>query len=261
MAIVKGVGLVMRALIEEGDSEVAVKMQNLSLAEGALPRHLLSSLYTQGSDGRMLTHRQLSRHLIGLWVTGNPIAMGLLKRIMVICSGTHRTLDYFCVLQPIGLISFLDSPEQVPKEAKEQELLNHRDNLKIAQDHAMKTRRNPNWITVERQLKNVEKHVEYYTNLALQHWGAKVGISLKREEKIKERPIVLRKRRERVKAESNWALFYWCFSQDHALPNLIWNHKVRKPIYLLRLDGHNYAHVFPHVHNYAQKFVEKYMSS
>lgn len=83
MAIVKGIGLVMRALIEEGDSEVAVKMQNLSLAEGALPRHLLSALYTQGSDGRMLTHRQLSRHLIGLWVTGNPIAMGLLKRIMV----------------------------------------------------------------------------------------------------------------------------------------------------------------------------------
>uniref|UniRef100_A0AAR5P1B7 J domain-containing protein n=2 Tax=Dendroctonus ponderosae TaxID=77166 RepID=A0AAR5P1B7_DENPD len=213
MAIVKGVGLVMRALIEEGDSEVAVKMQNLSLAEGALPRHLLSSLYTQGSDGRMLTHRQLSRHLTGLWVTGNPIAMGLLKRIM-----------------PIGLISFLDSPEQVPKEAKEQELLNHRDNLKIAQDHAMKTRRNPNWITVERQLKNVEKHVEYYTNLALQHWGAKVGISLKREEKIKERPIVLRKRRERVKAESNWALFYWSFSQDHALPNLIWNHKTREEL-------------------------------
>lgn len=82
-AIVKGVGLVMRALIEEGDTEVAVKMQNLSLAEGALPRHLLSALFTQGNDGRLLTHRQLSRHLIGLWVTGNPIAMGLLKRIMV----------------------------------------------------------------------------------------------------------------------------------------------------------------------------------
>ncbi|KAL1502231.1 hypothetical protein ABEB36_007404 [Hypothenemus hampei] len=213
MAIVKGVGLVMRALIEEGDSEVAVKMQNLSLAEGALPRHLLSALYTQGSDGRMLTHRQLSRHLIGLWVTGNPIAMGLLKRIM-----------------PPGLIAFLDSQDPVPKEAKEQELLNHRDNLKIAQDHAMKSRKNPNWITVERQLKNVEKHVEYYTNLALQHWGSKIGISVKREEKMKERPIVLRKRRERVKAESNWPLFYWNFSRDHSLPNLIWNHKTREEL-------------------------------
>lgn len=73
----------MRALIEEGEAEVAANMQTLALAEGALPRHLLTSLYTQGSDGRLLTHRQLSRHLVGLWVTGNPTAMGLLKRIMV----------------------------------------------------------------------------------------------------------------------------------------------------------------------------------
>lgn len=73
----------MRALIEEGDAEVAARMQSLALGEGALPRHLLAALYTQGSDGRLLTHRQLSRHLVGLWVTGNPIAMGLLKRIMV----------------------------------------------------------------------------------------------------------------------------------------------------------------------------------
>lgn len=83
MAIVKGAGLVMRALVEEGETEVAVRMQNLALAEGALPRHLLAALYTQGSDGRLLTHRQLSRHLVGLWVTGNPTALALLKRIMV----------------------------------------------------------------------------------------------------------------------------------------------------------------------------------
>lgn len=83
MAIVKGAGLVMRALIEEGEAEVAARMQSLALAEGALPRHLLAALYTLGSDGRLLTHRQLSRHLVGLWVTGNPTAMGLLRRIMV----------------------------------------------------------------------------------------------------------------------------------------------------------------------------------
>ncbi|CAG9859086.1 unnamed protein product [Phyllotreta striolata] len=212
MAIVKGAGLVMRAIIEEGESEVAEKMQNLALAEGALPRHLLNSLYTQGTDGRLLTHRQLSRHLIGLWVTGNPIAMGLLKRIM-----------------PTGLIVFLDSKETVPKEAVEREMLNNRDNLQIARDQA-KSKRNPNWAAVERQLKVMEKRVEHYTNLALQHWGANLGITLKREEKIKERPIVLRRRRERKKAESNWLLFYWNFNRDHALPNLIWNHKTREEL-------------------------------
>lgn len=133
----------------------------------------------------------------------------------------------FSVYQPTGLISFLDSEDKVPEQAMEQELLNHRDNLKMAQDHANKSKKNPNWAAVERQLKNVEKRVEHYTNLALQHWGARVGITIERKEKIKERPIVLRKRRERIKAESNWILFYWKFSQDHALPNLIWNHKVK----------------------------------
>lgn len=96
----------------------------------------------------------------------------------------------------------------------------------MAQDHATKTKKNPNWAVVERKLKSVEKQVEHYTNLALQHWGAQVGIVYERKEKIKERPIVLRRRRERIKAEANWLLFYYKFNQDHALPNLIWNHKV-----------------------------------
>lgn len=122
----------------------------------------------------------------------------------------------------------MDSPDTVPEEALEQELLNHRDNLKIALDHSNKNKKGANWAAVERQLRNVEKRVEHYTNLALQHWGAKMGIQhiIERKEKIKERPIVLRRRRERVKAEANWLLFYYKFNQDHALHNLIWNHKV-----------------------------------
>ena len=68
---------------QEGEAEIAAKMQDLALAEGALPRHLHTAMFTQSSDGRMLTVRQLSRHLVGLWVTGHPTAMALLKRIMV----------------------------------------------------------------------------------------------------------------------------------------------------------------------------------
>lgn len=124
------------------------------------------------------------------------------------------------------MIAFLDSKDSVPKEAVEQEMLNYRDNLKLAQDDAIKNKRNPNWTAVQRQLKMMEKQVEHYTNLALQHWGTRVGITLKRDEKVKEKPIVLRRRREKKKAESNWTLFYWNFNQDHNLPNLIWNHKV-----------------------------------
>ena len=57
MAIVKGAGLVMKAIIEEGEAEIAAKMQELALAEGALPKHLHCAFFTQSSDGRMLTNR------------------------------------------------------------------------------------------------------------------------------------------------------------------------------------------------------------
>lgn len=36
---------------------MATKMQDLALAEGALPRHLNTSLFTLSADNRLLTHR------------------------------------------------------------------------------------------------------------------------------------------------------------------------------------------------------------
>lgn len=124
----------------------------------------------------------------------------------------------------------MDSNDKVPDEALEQEMLNNRDNLKMAQEHANRNRRNQHLVAVERQLKNLHKQIEHYTDFAVQHWGQRMGIVIERKEKIKERPIVLRKRRERIKAEANWKLFYWKFNQDQALPNLIWNHKTREEL-------------------------------
>ena len=83
LAIVKAAGLIMKSIVEEGDEETAVKMQELALAEGALPRHLHTALFTSSMDNRLLTHRQLSRHLIALWITGNPTATALLHRVLV----------------------------------------------------------------------------------------------------------------------------------------------------------------------------------
>lgn len=74
-------------------------MQELALAEGALPRHMHTALFTSSTDNRLLTHRynifslylymlylycrQLSRHLIKLWITENPTANALLLRMLV----------------------------------------------------------------------------------------------------------------------------------------------------------------------------------
>ncbi len=45
-------------LLQEGDADVAARMQDLALAEGALPRHLHTAMFTMNtSDNRLLTNR------------------------------------------------------------------------------------------------------------------------------------------------------------------------------------------------------------
>lgn len=199
MAIVKGAGLVMKAIIEEGDAEIAAKMQDLALSEGALPKHLHTAMFTQSTDSRMLTNRQLSRHLVGLWITGHPTAMGLLKRIL-----------------PSGLLLYLDSADEVPSTEKDR--LHIRDNVKLAQDHFNKNKRNQQLLMLERKIDNL-----------LQHWRARIGVNNKQQQQ-NEKPIVLRKRRQRIKSEANWPLFYYQFNQDHSKPNLLWNYKTREEL-------------------------------
>ena len=144
LAIVKGAGLVLRAIIEEGELKVAEQMQALALDEAALCRHLLVALYTPSNDPTLTTHRQLSRHLIGLWITDNAEAMELFKRIFVskctlLCITCYNIIF---LLKPAGLLMFLESEDSVPETDVEEDKLNFRDNLKFAIQHSNKTRKN-----------------------------------------------------------------------------------------------------------------------
>uniref|UniRef100_A0A3Q3W297 J domain-containing protein n=1 Tax=Mola mola TaxID=94237 RepID=A0A3Q3W297_MOLML len=209
MAIVKGAGLVMKAIIEEGDKEIATKMQELALSEGALPRHLHTSLFTISADQRMLTNRQLSRHLVGLWTAENPVAMNLLKRIL-----------------PTGLLAYLDSTDSVPE--KDVDRMHVRDNLKIATDQ-LNRNKVPEWQRIAgKAAKEVEKFAKEKADLVLMHWRDKMGIAQK--ENPNQKPVILRKRRQRIKIEVNWELFYHRFQLDHARSNLIWNLRTREEL-------------------------------
>ncbi|CAF2999303.1 unnamed protein product [Rotaria sp. Silwood2] len=97
--IVKGAGSIMKAIIEEGSSDIAAHMQDLALSEGALPVHLLRALFTASNDTRLVPLKYLSQQLLGLWSTGHPTTYGLLKRIF-----------------PLGLIAYLDSSEEPDKD-------------------------------------------------------------------------------------------------------------------------------------------------
>ncbi|KAH0503542.1 DnaJ-like protein subfamily C member 13 [Microtus ochrogaster] len=165
-------------LFQEGDKEIATKMQELALSEGALPRHLHTAMFTISSDQRMLTNRQLSRHLVGLWTADNTTATNLLKRIL---------------------------------------------------DQYGKFNKVPEWQRLAgKAAKEVEKFAKEKVDLVLMHWRDRMGIAQK--ENINQKPVVLRKRRQRIKIEANWDLFYYRFSQDHARSNLIWNFKTREEL-------------------------------
>ncbi|XP_053615104.1 dnaJ homolog subfamily C member 13 isoform X2 [Plodia interpunctella] len=214
MAINKGAGLVMRALIEEGSSTVGPRMQALALAEAALPRHLLSALFAPARQHQ----RHLARHLVALWLVEHAPAHALLRRIM-----------------PSGLLAFLESTEAPPAEALAEQREEQRDNLQLVQ--ATVKQRAPHWEALERQVRYYEKHIEHYAALALQHWAQRMGRNSNSgpgggaaAAAIRERPVVLRRRRERIKSTANWPLFYYQFHRDHALPNLIWNHTTREEL-------------------------------
>ena len=166
-------------------------------------------------------NRQLSRKLVALWTSNNPDALSLLGRIL-----------------PAGLMSLLESKEQVPPEsADSEELLGegvpNRDNLKMAsgRDGGQKHQQTPReWqVAVERQLKTAHKMMARHVETALQHWRSRDHAS-RRQEKPKERPVVLRRRRQRVKAEGNWDLLFHQFWKEHSLPNLIWNARTREEL-------------------------------
>ena len=86
----------MKAIIEEGEGDIPQRMQQLALREGALPRNLYTALFTQTSDGRLLLHRQLSRHLISLWTAENNLAVDLIARIVVCWSYFYQLLWVPC---------------------------------------------------------------------------------------------------------------------------------------------------------------------
>jgi len=73
----------MKALIEEGQGTIGREMQDMAIKEGSLLRHMLNALFVRTNDPRLLTLRQLSRHLITLWTCQNPTSMELLQRVFV----------------------------------------------------------------------------------------------------------------------------------------------------------------------------------
>lgn len=207
-SIVKSTCLLMKAIIEEGNSQVANRMQELSLAEGTFLFHLHASLFPIVSGDKFFPIQILSRKLLSLWTVSNETAISLLNAIF-----------------PLGLLNFLESTEKPPKDSMN--AADSRDNLKIAQDLAYKPvssiqKLRDNYPAVrmfERQIEDV-----------FNHWRKRIGFTSANEITEDKQPVVLRRRRELIKSNQNWNMFFYQFTQNHAKPDLIWNHKTREEL-------------------------------
>eukprot|EP01135_Chromosphaera_perkinsii_P007978 Nk52_evm50s1073 gene=Nk52_evmTU50s1073 len=99
IAVVRGAGMIMRSLIEEGDKAISDKMKYSALAEAAILKHIHNAIYIEGSDYRQYQYRELSKHLLGLWATDNEEIQSLIPRMF-----------------PAGLVSFLYKDDEVPEK-------------------------------------------------------------------------------------------------------------------------------------------------
>ncbi|KAK6027855.1 DnaJ domain protein [Ostertagia ostertagi] len=213
MTIVKGAGMVMRAIIEESDVETSKSMQMLALTEGAFLTHLRMALLTTGKDLEVLTNKQLSGHLIGLWIADNRPANDLLSRCL-----------------PRGLLDFLDSSDPVP--VKEQDLLIPRNNLEAATNELRQS-------ALKEKLESFRVSAEAGLERFIQHWDLEQKLNFipkKTDDKQRQRPVVLRKRRQRVRNSVNWKLFAYQFGRDHSQADLLWNEKTREE-FRLSIEG------------------------
>ena len=205
----------MKAIVEEADMETVQSMQQLAMAEGSFLRHFQIALFSPNNDSRYLAFQQLSRQLVALWMVNNEIAFELLKRVV-----------------PLGLLNYLESEEKPPKNSMLK--LVERNNLKLAQDMISSTANKQNAALnqlrdIHPSVRVIEKHVEN----VFQHWREKIGVPKHHHDvdsRIQQKPVLLRKRRERIKSIINWPLFFYQFYFDHSKPDLIWNYKTREEL-------------------------------
>ncbi|KAF2075665.1 hypothetical protein CYY_003038 [Polysphondylium violaceum] len=185
-AISKNAGMLMNVVINEGEEEMAKQMQIVSLVEGALLRHLHDALFLKvnlnqvtPANIRNQTKKEMSKLLVNLWTAENKVCRALLERTF-----------------PRGLVQYLDSAEEAPKEAL----------IEVKQESTgpktIKLGVFANW-----RMKKILKTRELM---------AKAVTRVKRE----ARPL----------RQFNWNMFFYQFNQDHRDANLIWNHTTREEL-------------------------------
>lgn len=202
LSVVKGSGMVMKAIIEEGFEHAGLieNLQTSALVEGATLRHLHAALFTKGATSRQVIFRALSRELLAVWTAGCKPAEEMLARVF-----------------PRALLAYLDGTDVPPEDDEDAEAEggDRGEGGGGGDEHG-------DGAGAKRSKKSIISSV-------LLKWQMR---STPRRSPAHQR--VHKKRaggsEEEGAPQRNWALFLYQFKRDHARADLIWNNHTREEL-------------------------------
>lgn len=185
-------GQLIRVVMEEGDDQQFVRMQELAMSDGGLLTQFNSAVF---SSNRQL--RDLARRLIAYWAFGNVAMQDVLRRMV-----------------PITMLNFLQATEQAPGEEQEEtrrkKVTQMTQQFRETQTGWFKKSFNPREATLE-------------ASGAPNGGGGDAATADGGRVRYRVRDV-------RVQPTLNWNMFFYQIKRDHLRPDLIWNHTTRSEL-------------------------------
>eukprot|EP01138_Halocafeteria_seosinensis_P006645 gb/GECG01006793.1/.p1 GENE.gb/GECG01006793.1/~~gb/GECG01006793.1/.p1 ORF type:complete len:2790 (+),score=366.62 gb/GECG01006793.1/:1-8370(+) len=213
-SIVESATMLVRGIVFRADQDTVRAMQSAALSTGVLLRHIYNGIFSASSDQRFI-----SRYVVELWSTGNPTAHDLFRHML-----------------PSGLLVYLDMPPLSEEEQKQLESLE----ANTSQTQGLAVRLRQRLQDADKAEKN--KHIRRLNALEDDQPGAKRFGSKKKENAAQkareagraaaaEAAVAAQAEMAKSKLElekgENYSIFFHMITQDHNLPDLIWNQQTR----------------------------------
>ena len=231
--VVESATLLMRAIVEQADLGTCRAMQTAALSSGVWLRHFFNAAFASSSD-----QRYVSRYLSELWSTGNPVAREVLRHML-----------------PAGVLLYLDVPKLKSEEISQMvavEAASSRVQMTAAAANSaaaaaaaaaarglagrLRSRiERAEQSSMNRAKRRIAALDENAAGAKRGFWGQRIEDVEKTRNMAAAAAAAVSAAQAMVKAkiegesgkEENFAVFFFQMTQDHTMPDLIWNQQTR----------------------------------
>ena len=203
-AVTESAALIMRTVVEDSPAATAALVKNAALTTGVSLQHFREAIFAPTGDQRFV-----SRYLVGLWMSSHEPSMSLLQRMV-----------------PAGLIHYLTMPGISGREAENMEAVElaeaeHKESGGLAETGRRIARQGPAW-RLRLRLKTAQSRgVGLANGVRDASMGRRSG-----DGPAMAGPMTAGTARM-VRESQNFVVFFHMATQDHSLPDLIWDQATR----------------------------------